>query len=87
MLGLLLASEVGLVDLDRPLERPLVHLEPAPDVVSQVPRALLRDAQVAVYLHGGRALDAGRQIAGKLGDDLTKGTWSSIMKQARVEKE
>ncbi|MXY69627.1 MAG: addiction module toxin, HicA family [Acidobacteriia bacterium] len=24
-------------------------------------------------------------IAGKLGDDLTKGTWSSIMKQAGVK--
>ena len=25
-------------------------------------------------------------IAGKLGDDLTNGTWSSIMKEARVNQ-
>ena len=52
-----LTAYVVLIDLDRPAELVLAVVPRLADAVEHVPRGLLRDAQVAVELHGRHALE------------------------------
>ena len=57
----ILAADERLIGLYRAYERRVLALPRFPDAVRQMPRRLLRDVEIAVQLHAGRALESGRQ--------------------------
>ena len=60
-----LAADVGLIGLNRTIERDGVRFPGAPDAVREVPGGLLRDAEVAVQLHARYALEVGGEQVGR----------------------
>ena len=59
----LLAAHEGLVHLNRAVEGAHLRFPCTPDTVREVPGRFLRDAEVAVQLHAGDALEIGGQSA------------------------